>query len=69
MPQRKDLSTWSLYMPLSLSRMTVPNQPNNMKMMIAAPTIMTVEPAPAPFRKEAKPPSMVTKPIEPTIGQ
>ena len=36
---RNEVSTWALYMPDSLSRMTWPNQPNTMKMMIATPSV------------------------------
>ena len=39
-PCRNDLSTWALYRPLTLSPITVPNQPVIMKITIASPVSM-----------------------------
>jgi len=47
--------------------MTVPNQPNSIKIRIAAPASMTS--ILLPCKKLAKPNSIVNKPIEPTMGQ
>jgi hypothetical protein len=56
-------------MPAWFSPITVANHPNTMKTTIAAPPSMMSLPAPAPFRRLAKPNISVNRPTEPTMGQ
>ena len=66
MPMRKDMSTWLSYIPASLSRITVLNQPNIMSITRPAPMIMNrLVPS---WRAQANPPNSKNRPKEPTIG-
>ena len=67
-PMRNERSTASLYSRLSLSRMTVPNQPTNMNTSSARPAVMTHGPASTWLSHNAPPPTVVNSAIEPTIG-
>ena len=68
MPQRKDMSTCGLYIPLSDSSITCPNQPNIMNMIMAMPTNIGVA-LQVSCRKLATPTTVSVRPIEPIIGQ
>ena len=69
MPQRKPASTCLLYLPPSLSRATVPNQPNIMKNRMHTPAISTNLPQVASFIQSAAPDAMLNSANEPKIGQ
>ena len=68
MLMRNDTPTPVLYKPSSLSRATVPNQPNIMNMRIPAPRIIIQGPMLPSWRNCTKPSSSVNRPIEPMIG-
>ena len=68
MPCRKERSTCALYVPDSLSPITVPNQPIIIATMITAPAIMIQSADALPLSSIANPPSSVKRPIEPMIG-
>ena len=68
MPMRNERSTASLYSRPSLSRMTVPNQPTNMNVSSARPSVTNHGPALTWLSHIAPPPTVVNSATEPTIG-
>ncbi len=65
---RKDSPTWSLYSPPSLSRATVPNQPNIMKIKTAPPNAMIQGPVLPSLMDNAIPNTKENRPIDPIMG-
>ena len=66
-PQRNERSIWSLYIFFSLSRITVPNQPNMVIRISVNPTSSSV--LLPPFSSVAPPNISVNRPMEAMIGQ
>jgi len=69
-PIRNELSAWALKVPFSDSRMTLPNHPNIMPMMVRAPIAKMIWPeVTRPFSQFASPTMNRNMPIVATIGQ
>ena len=69
MPILNERSTWPLYMPVSLSLMTVANQPQIITSTIATPSQATQPIRPTPFSQDDRPSIMKNRPTAPTMGQ
>jgi hypothetical protein len=68
MLQRKEMSSWAPYLPVSLSCATSPNQPNIIQTRMAKPTSSTQGPAGTSFIRNAAPKPMNRRATDPTMG-